>query len=406
MTMQATLDWSHNLLSEAAAALFRRLSVFAGGFTLEAAEVVGAAGQTGSEEVLELLGRLVEQSLVGVRTAPEGLRYGMLEPVRQYAFERLDESGGAAETCRRHAEHFVALAEAAKPELLGPKAVAWLDRLEKEHDNLREALRWARETVEVEIGLRLSGALCWFWWRRGYLAEGRSWAEGFLSESADGVRPASGPVRAGALYGAGELAFAQGDLARATDLFEEGLALYRELSDEVGVAILLVELGQVARARGDHDRAASLSEEGLALGRRLGERAVTAIALNTLGHIERHRGNAERAIAHYEEGLALFREGEDEWGGAYSLVSLAVAALERGDLHRASDLGQESFSLYEKQGDKAGMALALINLGDVARQRGEEERAAALYNDALSLHRELGNERGVARALDRLSRTS
>jgi tetratricopeptide (TPR) repeat protein len=349
---------------------------------------------------------LVEQSLVGVRTAPEGLRYGMLEPVRQYVFERLDESGEAAETCRRHAEHFVALAEAAKPELLGPKAVAWLDRLEKEHDNLREALRWARETGEVEIGLRLSGALCWFWWRRGYLAEGRSWAEGFLSESADGVRPASGPARAGALYGAGELAFAQGDLARATDLFEEGLALYRELSDEVGVAILLVELGQVARARGDHDRAASLSEEGLALGRRLGERAVTAIALNTLGHIERHRGNAERAIAHYEEGLALFREGEDEWGGAYSLVSLAVAALERGDLHRASDLGQESFSLYEKQGDKAGMALALINLGDVARQRGEEERAAALYNDALSLHRELGNERGVARALDRLSRTS
>jgi tetratricopeptide (TPR) repeat protein len=401
-TMRATLDWSHDLLGQEEKALFRRLSVFAGGFTLEATEEVCASGEVEREGILELLGRLVEQSLVTVRTDAGGLRYGMLEPVRQYALERLEENGEAAATRERHAEHFVALAETANPELLGPEAAAWLDRLEHEHDNLREALGWTRAAGDVETGLRLAGALCWFWWMRGHLGEGRRWVEALLSDS-EGGQPTLGPARARALYGVGELAFGQGDLVRASELFEEGLALYRELGDEVGIAIVLVELGQVARAQGDHDRATALSEEGLALGRKLGERAVTAIALNTLGHVERWRGDAEGAIARYEEGLALFRESRDEWGAAYALANLGVVALESEELGRAETLSQESRSLYERLGDKAGVALALINLGDVARERGEKERAKALYEEALTLQREQGNERGVARALARLT---
>jgi len=269
-TMRATLDWSHDLLSKEERALFRRFSVFAGGFTLEAAEEVCASEEVEPEEILELLGRLVEQSLVVVRTDTEGLRYGMLEPVRQYALERLGESGEAAAMRERHAQYFLALAETAKSELRGPEAVAWLDRIDHQHDNLREALGWAREVNDLETGLRLSGELCCFWWRRGYLGEGRRWVEGFISEDPDVGQPTFGLARAGALYGAGALAFGQGDLVRATELFEEGLTLYRELGDEVGVANVLVELGQVARAQGDYDRAATLSEESLALGRKLG----------------------------------------------------------------------------------------------------------------------------------------
>ncbi len=400
-TMRATLDWSHDLLADEEKALFRRLSVFAGGFTLDAAEEVCATGE--SEEIAESLGRLMEQSLVTARPGVGGLRYGMLEPVRQYALEKLEASGEAAATRERHARHFVALAETAKPVFLEAEHEVWSGRLEQEHDNLREVLRWARASGDVCMGLRLVGALSWFWWMHGYLDEGRRWAEELLSMPSDGDGPGSALARAGALYGAGELAFGQGDLARASELFEEALALYRRLEDNRGAAAVLVELGQVVRAQGDHERAAALSEESLELGRRLGEPRISAIALGTLGRVESHRGNAVGAIAHHEESLALFRELGHQWGIAYTLANLAVAALGRGEVERALELNEESLSIYTELGDRSGMALASINLGDVARERGEDEQAAALYNEALTLYRELGNERGVTRALARLA---
>ena len=403
-TMRATLDWSHGLLTEPQQALFRKLSVFAGGFTLQATEAIGKGG-AGTAEVLEVLGGLAEQSLVTVERARlDGVRYGMLEPVRQYARDLLEEAGEAAATRRRHAEHFLGLAESADPAMLGPENATWLERLAREHDNLREALRWAREVGDVETGLRLAGALGWFWWIHGHLGEGRRWVEEFLERDALAeAGSAGGPARAKAVFHAGRLAFGQGNLPRAAEMLEESLALYRGLGDEGGVAFVLVELGQLLRAQGDHDRAAALSEEGLALSRKLGHYRSTAIALNTLGHIERHRGDAARATALHEEALGLFREVGAERGIAYTLTSLGIAELVGGELGRALALGEESLSLYERLGDKAGMALALIALGDVARGRGDEDRAVALYEDALSLHRELGNERGVARALERLS---
>jgi predicted ATPase/DNA-binding XRE family transcriptional regulator len=402
-TMRSTLDWSHDLLTEEERVLFRRLSVFSGGVTLEAAEEVCAFEEIEPEDILELLGRLIEQSLVTQGSVVDGSRYGMLEPVMQYALERLEESGEIAATRERHAEHFVTLAEIAKPVFLGSEYPVWSERLEREHDNLREVLRWVRNEGEVCIGLRIAGALSWFWWMRGYLNEGRRWAEELLSQPFDDDHPTCAPARAGALCAAGELAFGQGDLARAAELFEESLALYRGLEDDAGVAAVLVEQGQVARAQGDHDRAADLSEEGLDLGRALDDSRVAAIALSTLGRVEGHRGNVEGAISHYEESLALFREIGHGWGSAYALANLAVAAHGRGDLERAWALNKESLSIYSGLGDKSGMALVLINLGDVAREQGEEDRAVALYNDALAMHRELGNERGMARALGRLA---
>ena len=404
-TMRATLDWSHNLLSEEEKALFRRLSVFAGGFRLEAAEAVGANEETDAEDVLELLGRLVEQSLVLAQLGEDSgeVRYGMLEPVRQYALERLELSDEAEEARQRHAEYYLALAQQAEPELWGSRQVALLNRLEEEHDNLLAVLRWARETGDVEIGLRLAGSLGWFWWTRGYLEEGRRWAEEFLEENDASDRPVDGLMRAKALHGMGQLAFGKGDLGRAVELFEESLALYRESGDEGGVAIVIVQLGQIARTRGEHGRAAALSDEGLALSRKLGDRMGAAIALNTLGCVERQRGDAESAMARHEESLALFGELGHERAVAYTLTNLGLATLERGEFEHALAFHEESLTLYERLGDKTGMALVLVNLGDAAREQGNHERAVELYDDALALYRELGNERGVTRVLERLA---
>jgi predicted ATPase len=400
-TMRSTLDWSHGLLTGPQQALFRKLSVFAGGFTLPAAEAIGEGGG-GTGAVLEVLGALVEQSLLTVETEPfSGMRYGMLEPVRQYALEMLGGSGEAAAARRRHAEHFVCLAETAGPSLLGPDHAMWLERLEREHDNIREALRWARESGDFETGLRLTGELGWFWWMRAYLGEGRRWTEEFLGCDAVGGA-ANTLTRAKAVLNAGRLAFGQGALDRAAGSLEESLALYRGLGDERGAAFALAELGQLLRARGEYDRAAALSEEGLALGRGSGDPLAAAIALNTLGHIARHQGDAGRASALHAESLTLFRKMGNERGTAYALASLGIAALGSGELERAEALGDESLSLYEKLGDKAGMALALVSIGDVARERGDERRALTLYDEGLTLHRELGNERGIARVLGRL----
>lgn len=398
-TMRRTIGWSHDLLGEDERALFRRLSVFAGGCTLEAAEAVCSPGH----DVLDGLSALVDASLLRNEAGSEAEpRLMMLEVVREYARERLEAGGEAAAVRERHTGYFADLAEKAEPALMGPEHAPWLQRLEREHDNLREALARAREAGDTGTGLRLVGALSWFWWLRGYLTEGRRWSEGFLSEDAAKGQSGRGPLRARALYGAGQLAFGQGDLPRAVELFEESLALFRELGDEGGAAPVLAELGQAARARGDHGRAESLSEEGLALSRRLGDRMNAAVSLSTLGHVARRRGDHERAAALHQESLTLFREVGDERGAAYALANLGILAREKGDVDLASDLGEQSLFLYERLADKAGIALVQIHLGDVARERGEEERAAELYDNALVLHRKLGNEQGVARVLKRL----
>ena len=401
-TMRSTLDWSHDLLVEGERILFRRLSVFSGGFILEAAEEVCASEGVEPGDVLGLLGRLIEQSLVTVTTDEDGAMYGMLEPVRQYALEKQEENGQERWLGERHAGYYVALAEAAKPVFLGREHPTWSRRLEREHDNLRAAMGWAREAGDVRTGLRLVGALSTFWWMRGYLGEGSRWAEGFLGQSLDTGASGYALARASAAYGAGELALGRGDLARACELLEEALGLYRGLGDEAGVAAVLVELGQTARAQGDSERAAALSEQSLQLGRKLDEAKVVAIALNTLGHLERQRGDLESATGRYEESLALFRELGHAWGIAYTLANLAGVALARGNLDCAVALGEESSIIYGELGDRSGMALALIGLGDVARKRGEGERAHALYGDAVALYREVGNERGASRALSRL----
>jgi predicted ATPase len=415
-TMWATLDWSHDLLSEEEQVLFRRLSVFVGGFSLEAAEAVGAgSGASGgilAEEVLGNLGRLVEQSLV--TATPEeksgGLCYGMLEPVRQYASEQLEESGEAEGTKRRHFAHHLAFAEEADlsyglltgTKLTGAQGEAWMDRVEREHDNLRASLGWAKERGDLEAGLRLAGSLCWFWWMRGYFREGRLWTEDFLKKAERGGPEVANDARAKALLGAGMLSFAYGDLLGSARFLQEGLATYRGLGNEAGTAATVAMLGYLRRAQGDDVRAEELSEEGLRLSRYLGDNRSAAVSLSTLGHVARRRGDLARAADLFGEALALWKQLEDRRGVAYSLCNLGVAALERGEAGHALELHEESLRLYEALQDKAGEAFALINLGDVARSLGDKGRAVSRYEEALVLHRELGNDRGISRVLERL----
>src|SRR5215212_8289234 len=242
-TLRATLEWSHDLLCGAERALFRRLPVFAGGWTLEASEAVCSAGAIEVDDVLDLLGALVDKSLVVAGAVSGGaVRYRMLEPIRQYAREKLEESGEVAEVQGRHAAFFLALAEEAEPELVGPQQSAWVERLEEEHDNLREALSWALVRGKADLGLRFGGALWRFWYQLGYLSEGIGWMERVLEAS----EPTASPVRMKALEGMGWLTQLQGDTERAEATYEEMLKLSQELGDKGNIATALNSLGTLA----------------------------------------------------------------------------------------------------------------------------------------------------------------
>jgi predicted ATPase/DNA-binding SARP family transcriptional activator len=287
-TLKATLDWSYDLLSEVEQALFGRLSVFAGGWTLEAAEAACSAGVIEQEDVLDLLGGLVDKSLVVAGASTGGaVRYRMLEPIRQYAQEKLDESGEADELHHRHATFFLALAEEAEPELVGAQQSVWVERLEGEHDNMREALSWVLERGEASLALRLGAALWRFWHVRGYLSEGIRWLERALADS----EAVSAATRLKALEGMGWLTQLQGDTERAEATYEEMLELSKELGDKGNVATALNSLGTVAAQQGDNERARILLQENLHVLLELEkeENAATTLkrfhALNLLGYL-------------------------------------------------------------------------------------------------------------------------
>ena len=385
-TMRATLDWSYDLLSEPERKLFRRLSVFVGGFTLEAAEAVGASEEPG--EMLGLFGSLMEQSLVVVQPPRAGVevRYGMLEPVRQYALEKLKESREAEETRTRHAAFFLALSERAEPELWKPDQLEWLDLLESESDNLRAALSWTIERGHGEVGLRLSVALQRFWSVRGYLEEGRRWLETALSAC-----PSPEPsIRAQALHGIGRMALEQGDRTLADRVLQESVALRRSLGDKRGMAASLQGLAEVALWERDYERAAMLCTESVALRREIDDKQGLATSLNISGLVETHRGDHERALALHEEGLAVARQAGDTWAVAVHLDNLGWATLGQGDHERAARLFGEALKLNSELGEKWLSADCLDGLARVASVQGSPVRAARLWGAAKALSEGIG----------------
>ena len=366
-TLRATLEWSHELLSEAERALFRRLSVFAGGWTLEAAEEVCSGDVVEQDDVLELLSELVDKSLVVVEAGEERVpRFRMLEPVRQYSQERLQESGTTERVRERHAQYYLALAQEAEPELEGADQTRWLDRLESEHDNLRAVLSWALEGGRAELGLRLAGALRSFWVGRSHYSEGRRWCEEGLKRGDSAPQP----VRANALVGVGFFMASLGDLELAIERLEDGLALYRQVGDRRGAATCLRLLGSTMFELGEWERAEALLEEGLALARESGSIRNTCNALSQLTYMAACRGDVKRARALGEESLAIAREAGDTTAASFASNFLAVTAMLGGDYERAEALFEATLEMTRITRNRKGQATSLNNLGLVALCRG------------------------------------
>jgi tetratricopeptide (TPR) repeat protein len=395
-TIRATLAWSYDLLTSAEQALLRRLSVFAGGAGLDAIEAVCGLGGRPAENVLEWLAALVDHNLLRQEEPQAGeARFGMLETTREYALEQLATSGERETTSEAHARYYLAMAEAAAPALRGPEQAATLARLAAEHDNMRAALARAQDWQEVELGLRLAGALWRFWYMRGHLREGRGWLEAMLTASA----PVSSEARALALYGAGVLALQQSDYEPAAALVEECLALYRALGDRSGAADSLTCLGVISFSQGDLMRSASLHEEGLALKRELGDSWGISISLTNLANSVHQKGDYCRAAALLEEALALNRALGDVRGMSATHINLGNVVCDQGEYQRAANQYQEGLALSRSLGNDWGISVALTNLGMVAFFQGEYASAEAHLEQSLALKRDLGAQEGIAISL-------
>ena len=400
-TLRATLDWSYDLLDAPERVLLRRLSVFSGGWTLEAAESVCSGGPIAPDDALELLLALVDKSLVVADAQGETPRYRFLETVRQYAQDRLVESGEREALRARHRDYFLALAEAALPHLRTEQQKGWMERLEAEHDNLRTALAWCREAADgAEPGLRLTRALWHFWIVRGYLSEGRRHIASALAREGE----VSAEVRATALSCAGGLAYHQSDFAAARALYEESLTLRRRIGDKLGIAHSLNNMGNVTSDQGDYAAARIFYAESLTLYRELGNRHAVADVLMNQGNMADAEGNDQVARTLYEECLGLYREAGDQRGTANVLSSIAVLVEQKGDYTAAQALYEENLAVYRKLGFKSGVADSLQNLGWLACGRGELASARALYTESLSLRWELGEEGRIAISLEALTR--
>ena len=398
-TLRALIDWSYDLLQLPEKAVLARLSVFAGDWSLEAAEAVCVGDEVEDWEVLDLVTALADKSLLAVEQRGERMRYRLLESVRQYAADRLLEGGGGAAARARHRDHFLALAEEADAGTRGPEQATWLDRLESEHDNLRAALDWCREDESgAEPGLRLARALYRFWRVRGHLAEGRERLA--VATGHPGAR-AYPLERASALRFASGLEQVQGNLAAARALAEEALALFESTDDARGGAGVLLTLGNVALMQDDLAGARAYYERGLPLYRRFGEQAGIARALTNLGVVMQAQGDLVGAVLVCEESLAFFRERGDTESTARVLGSLAEIAYTRGEDAEARVRLEEALALFRQIGARNGTLVGyLCLLGLVAlRQEGGAE-ARTWMAEGLALAGEIGDGLHGAEALE------
>ena len=383
-TLRATLDWSHGLLSEAERAVFRRLSVFAGGWTLEAAETVCTGEGIEVEDVLDLLGGLVDKSLVVAGATTVGTaRYRMLEPIRQYAGEKLALSKDHQQTRFRHARWCLALAEEADKDSNGPAHAKWLERLETEHGNLRAALQWSLNGGDAELGLRLAGSLWLFWYSRGHGREGQNWLHTAISRCRSGATLA----RAKALKGAGWLALFRDEYETAKKLLEQSLTLSRQLGYTEGIASALTYLGFVAVLgdRGDIPVPAVLGE-ALRLKPQLEDMHTVGNLLVFEGLVAGSRGDLDRAAELHEEGLMLFRKVRNPHGMVMCLNNLGFIFLAQADYERASANFKEGLYLAQELDHKVIVQYSLLGMGSVATSMGSPALAARLWGAAESFY--------------------
>jgi tetratricopeptide (TPR) repeat protein len=386
-TMRSTLDWSHELLAEAERGLFRRLSVFAGGFTLEAAEEVA-----GGEDMFDLLGRLVEQSLVTAKPHEDETRYGMLEPIRQYAFEKLEQSGEGEQVRARHAEYYTKLTTSARTALRRADQAGWLDKLAHEHDNLRTTLQKFLQCGEVEQVARVGWSIWLFWALRGHTGEGRQWVERALAQQ--GTHPIAFSVvaRAQALYADAVLSFARGEVGRTVATLDEGIVALRPAGNPETLATALALRGLAALSLGDLDGADAPLQESLSLFRRLDDDWGVSNALLGLAQAALARSDDAPAAEMLAEAEALSRAAGDWFTLSANLSVQALAARLRGEEDQAAAQLRESIKLAAKLRDSWTVVLCTSGLAGVAARQGRTARSARLFGAAEALREKMGVE--------------
>jgi predicted ATPase/DNA-binding SARP family transcriptional activator len=420
-TLKATLDWSYDLLTDWEQALLRRLAIFAGGFTLEAAEAICVGAGLEAGDVLDLLSRLVAKSLVVAEQQDALARYRLLETVRQYSAAKLRDTDEETSVRVRHLDWYLALARHAAPHLMGPHQEQWLSSLQQERDNLRAALEWCLKDSETrdtrhetrddllpvsssrvsqspvslsrhELGLRLARALIWFWYLDSGLSEGRAWFERALARTDETERTWA---RAMALYGAGVIVLHQGDLTSARSRLEASSAIWRELGEPHDLAMALFILSVVAVNQGDDRAALACLEESRELFRAVGDQEYYALSLMHLGDVALQRGEWAAARAYYEDALSIHRQLGGRWGMAQLLNNLGEVARCEGDYMRAARFYEESLASFRELGSSGDIARSIHNRGYVAHAQGDEDQASACFTESLRLFQERGNTRGI-----------
>lgn len=396
-TLRKTIDWSHDLLCEAERKLFRRFSVFVGGCTLEAAEAVCDTSRDLGIDLVQGLSSLVDQNLIQrAEPADAEPRFTMLETVREYALERLADSGEEPAVRRAHAAYCVVLAEEGNPELSIADRARWLSQCDVEIDNFRSALDWLFQSPNLDWGLRLCAALFRFWDMREHLAEGRVRMEAILGLAGEGHTK----ERARVSQFLGALTTAQGDFPAAENFLKHSLALYEKLDDPWGIAASLNALGISARDRGDYSLAQSNFERSLACWRMLPDRLAIARCLHNLANVVKVRGDYARARWALREATDIFEALGDRSGAAWSINQQGDIAREQGDTAAARALYQQALSAFREAGDRWGSARSLTDLGSIDCDEGDPQAAHAEYSEALQIFAGLGHRRGIARALE------
>jgi predicted ATPase len=405
-TLRATIAWSYDLLTEPERRLFERLGVFVGGFTLGAGSwVMGDGGSPDallapnthhpSPITLDLVSALVSRSLLRQQEQPDGEpRFSMLETIREYALERLEMRGEAAEARRRHAQHFMALAEEAEPWLTRSQAGLWMDRLELDQDNLRAALVWSDSVSEANALARMAVRLWYFWYLRGHFDDAERW----IGRALD--RATEPETRLDLLIAAANLAFFQDDAATSIRMWSEAIELGRAHGNQRAVARSLARRGFMLRNIGEMERAVADADEALAIARRLDDSWLLGHVLHGFAQVARAKGDVDAAEAAWSEALARFREVDEAYMVAHMVNNLGSVALQRGELDNAMRLCTEGLALIRQRDDRFALRPALVNLLRIAHRLGDEERALAMAREVVTLGARQGSPVVVAHALD------
>jgi predicted ATPase/DNA-binding NarL/FixJ family response regulator len=396
-TIRAAIAWSHDLLPLREQRLFARLGVFAGGWTIEAAEAVSGPEET---DVLGGLARLMDQSLAQRMASDTGEpRFTMLETIREYAREQLAASGDTAIIEQRHTHYFLVLAERAKEAIVGPDQAIWIARLDAEQDNMRAVLERALANGDADTALRLGVALWRFWGQRGHLSEGRTILERALAINGH----VDLALLAAATHYLGNLALDLREFPEARDHFVESLALWRHLDDQDGMAYTLNGLGLVTLYTGDYLSAVEHFNEVLRIWSSIGDSPGVAIAQHNLGRVAAKEGKYELARSHHEQALALHRHLGNLDGVAYSLWAIATVTLYEGNAATAANLFRESIAIFKELGDRQGEAYVLHGLARVSQRIGGELETLQLFHDVLTLRHSLGERNDVIECIEEIA---